>query len=120
MGIISKEFRMELITQALRETIIVALSETVHARLTIDTEFLATTSAGERVSLVEFAIIESKSRHAPTVADRTLWRMGFRPIKLSKFGTSLAALDPTLPSNRWTRALKSPWVDRVARTATSA
>lgn len=90
------------------------------ARLTIDTDFLATTPAGERVSLVEFAIIESKSRLAPTVADRALWRMGFRPIKLSKFGTSLAAMDPTLPSNRWTRALKSPWVRRGVRISTSA
>ena len=90
------------------------------ARLTIDTEFLATTPAGERITLNEFAIIESKSRQAPTVADRTLWRMGFRPIKLSKFGTSLAAMDPTLPSNRWTRALKSPWARRGVRTATPA
>ena len=90
------------------------------ARLTIDTDFSATTPAGGHVSLNEFAIIESKSRLAPTVADRALWRMGFRPIKLSKFGTSLAAMDPTLPSNRWTRALKSPWVDRVVRTAASA
>ena len=90
------------------------------ARLTIDTDFSATTPAGEHVSLNEFAIIESKSRLAPTVADRALWRMGFRPIKLSKFGTSLAAMDPTLPSNRWTRALKSPWTGRGVRIATSA
>jgi hypothetical protein len=90
------------------------------ARLTIDTGFSATTPAGEGITLNEFAIIESKSRQAPTVADRTLWRMGFRPIKLSKFGTSLAAMDPTLPSNRWTRALKSAWVRRRVRASTSA
>jgi hypothetical protein len=90
------------------------------ARLTIDTGFSATTPAGERITLNGFAIIETKSRQAPTVADRTLWRMGFRPIKLSKFGTSLAAMDPTLPSNRWTRALKSPWTRRGVRASASA
>jgi hypothetical protein len=90
------------------------------ARLTIDTGFSATTPAGERITLNGFAIIETKSRQAPTVADRTLWRMGFRPIKLSKFGTSLAAMDPTLPSNRWTRALKSPWARRGVRASASA
>jgi hypothetical protein len=89
------------------------------ARLTIDTGFSATTPSGERVSLEGFAIIESKSRSAPTAADRTLWRMGFRPMRISKFGTSLAAIDPTLPSNRWTRALRSPWTGRRTRSAVS-
>ena len=89
------------------------------ARLTIDTGFSATTPSGERVSLEGFAIIESKSRSVATVADRTLWRMGFRPIRLSKFGTSLAAMDPTLPSNRWTRALRSPWTGRRTRSTVS-
>jgi hypothetical protein len=87
------------------------------SRLTIDTDFSATTPPGERVSLEGFAIIESKSRSAPTAADRTLWRMGFRPMRISKFGTSLAAMDPTLPSNRWTRALRSPWTGRRTGTA---
>ncbi len=89
------------------------------ARLTIDTGFSATTPSGERVSLEGFAIIESKSRSAPTAADRTLWRMGFRPMRISKFGTSLAAMDPTLPSNRWTRALRSPWTGRRTRSTVS-
>jgi len=90
------------------------------ARLTIDTGFSATTPSGERVSLEGLAIIESKSRSAPTAADRTLWRMGFRPIRLSKFGTSLAAMDPTLPSNRWTRALQSHWTGRRTKSAVPA
>ena len=89
------------------------------SRLTIDTSFFATTPAGERVSLDGFAIIESKSRSAPTIADRTLWKMGYRPIRLSKFGTSLAAMDPALPSNRWTRALRSPWIGRRTRSTVS-
>lgn len=79
------------------------------ARLTIDTNFLATTPAGQQLTLDGIAIIETKSRSAPTSADRALWRMGFRPVRLSKFGTSLVAMDPSRPSNRWTRALKSPW-----------
>ncbi len=91
-----------------------------NTRLTIDTGFSATTPSGERVSLEGLAIIESKSRSAPTLADRTLWRLGFRPMRISKFGTSLAAMDPTLPSNRWTRALRSPWTGRRTRSTVSA
>jgi len=82
------------------------------SRLTIDIDFVAAAPEGDRVTLEGFAIIESKSRSAPTVADRTLWRMGYRPIRLSKFGTSLAVMDPLLPSNRWRRALRSPWAGR--------
>jgi hypothetical protein len=82
------------------------------SRLTIDIDFVAAAPEGDRVTLEGFAIIESKSRSAPTVADRTLWRMGYRPIRLSKFGTSLAVMDPQLPSNRWRRALRSPWAGR--------
>lgn len=89
------------------------------ARLTIDIGFSATTPSGERVSLEGFAIIESKSRSSPTKADRTLWRMGFRPMRISKFATSLAAMDPTLPSNRWTRALRLPWAGRRTRSTAS-
>ena len=52
----------------------------------------------------------SKSPGPPSVADRALWSLGYRPTKVSKFGTSLAVLRPELPSNRWTRALRAPWV----------
>ena len=55
------------------------------------------------------AIVETKSVGAPSAADRALWAIGCRPIRISKFGTSLAVLDPELPANRWTRALGQPW-----------
>ena len=41
-------------------------------------------------------------------------RMGYRPTRVSKFCTSLAALFPELPSNKWTRALRQPWSVRPA------
>jgi Carbohydrate-binding domain-containing protein Cthe_2159 len=35
--------------------------------------------------------------------------LGYRPVRLSKFCTCLAALRPELPSNRWIRVLRQPW-----------
>lgn len=79
-------------------------------RLTIDTDLRSVASDGRAVELVDMAIIETKASQVATTADRQLWANGHRPIRLSKFCTSLAAIDPTLPSNRWTRALQQPWV----------
>jgi hypothetical protein len=88
------------------------------ARVTIDVGLRAATPGGESVALPGMAVIETKSCGAPSAADRALWRLGHRPVRLSKFCTSLSALRPELPSNRWTQALRRPWV--VAGTATAA
>ena len=57
-------------------------------------------------------IIETKSGTAPSVADKHLWRAGTRPVKISKFGTGLAALNPQLPSNKWHRIIER-WMNLV-------
>jgi hypothetical protein len=61
------------------------------------------------VTLPGMAIVESKSPGPPSGVDRLLWAMGYRPMKISKFCTSLAALDRGLPANKWSRALRQPW-----------
>ena len=38
--------------------------------------------------------------------DRLLWSRGVRPTRISKYATGLAALDPALPHNRWSRTLR--------------
>jgi hypothetical protein len=80
------------------------------ARLTIDLGLRSTTPDGLSVAVPGMAVVECKSNGAPSNADRALWSLGQRPIRLSKFGTSLAAMDRSLPANKWTRALRYPWV----------
>jgi len=80
------------------------------ARITIDLGLRSTTPDGRAVAAPSLAVVESKSNGAPSIADRALWSLGQRPIRLSKFCTSLAAMDPSLPANKWTRALRYPWV----------
>jgi len=79
-------------------------------RVTIDIGLTAATCDGLGVELGGIAIVETKSAGAAGAADRELWAMGCRPIRVSKFCTSLAAMQPDLPANRWTQALRRPWV----------
>jgi VTC domain len=79
-------------------------------RVTMDVGVLATDMAGRQVRLDDMVVIETKSHRAPSSADRMLWSMGHRPVRVSKFCTSLAVLRPDLPSNRWTQALRQSWL----------
>jgi hypothetical protein len=96
-----------LTTRYTRATLLVGVGG---ARVTIDEDLEALTPDGRLVALDGMAIVETKAPGTPSVADRVLWSMGYRPTRVSKFCTSLAALRPGLPSNRWTRALRAPWV----------
>ena len=75
------------------------------ARVTIDTDYHATTADGARTGLGETFIVETKTNGKPSTVDRLLWRHGHRPLKFSKYTTALAALHTELPSNRWHRTL---------------
>lgn len=57
----------------------------------------------------DLVVVETKTPGHAGDADRALWRLGRRPVALSKYATGLAALDPRLPRNRWHRTL-----DRLA------
>lgn len=54
----------------------------------------------------ELVVVETKSAGAASPMDRLLWAHGVRPCRISKYATGLAALDPDLPRNRWTRTLR--------------
>lgn len=75
------------------------------SRLTIDSDLTWELPDGTVAAPRAAVIVETKTAGAPTVFDRRLWRAGHRPTRISKFGTGLALLDPTLPTNRWHRLL---------------
>lgn len=112
IGKTADDLRPLLTTRYLRSTLL--LPEGV--RTTIDTELASRGPDGRVVRLEGMAVVETKSGGAPSTADRTLWELGYRPMRVSKFCTSLSALYPELPRNKWMRALRRPWAvadDRV-------
>ncbi len=75
------------------------------ARVTIDTDLTWTSPAGGSMRPPGLAVVETKTGSTPSAVDRLLWQRGFRPVRLSKYGAGLAALDPTLPRRKWHDAL---------------
>lgn len=90
-----------LVTSYRRTTLLCA-----SARITIDADVRATDEAGRQVDYGTALIVETKSVGAAGAVDRALWARGFRPQRLSKYATSMAALDPALPSHRWNRTIR--------------
>ena len=88
-------------TSYLRTTLLAADGR---ARLTLDRE-LVWKENGHSLRAPRLAIIETKAGSAPSSADRALWYHGYRPQRISKYATGLAALHPELPANRWRRVL---------------
>jgi len=112
----SDAFEPALITDYSRATLLVGAAG---VRVTLDRDLRAQAAVGPIASLSGMVIIETKTGGRPSEADRVLWSLGHRPTRVSKFGTSLAVLHPDLPSNRWTRALRQPWVVAESRTGLS-
>lgn len=80
-------------------------------RLTIDSDLFAEDllGLGAGVGIGRRLIVETKSWGRPGVADRALWRLGHRPVTFSKFAVGMASFHPSLPRNKWHRALDR-WV----------
>ena len=96
-----------VLATAYRRTTLRLGSAGAHARATLDTD-LGWSTLGEApadLDRPDLAIIETKAGASPTALDRALWRRGHRPVRISKFGTGLAALDPGLPHLKWHRTL---------------
>lgn len=92
--------RPALITTYTRTTLLGA-----SGRITIDAAVAAEDARGESFAYGDALIVETKSARGVGELDRDLWAMGVRPVRLSKYATSLAALHPELPANRWHRTL---------------
>lgn len=72
-------------------------------RVTIDRDLVVALPSGASCALTDHLVIETKSPGKPSEIDRRLWRHGFRPLSISKFGLGLSLLRPDLPANRWHR-----------------
>lgn len=76
------------------------------ARVTIDVALAWQRPDGHHARIDHLALVETKTPGAPCPVDRSLWGHGHRPVGISKYGTSLAALHPDLPANKWNRVLR--------------
>lgn len=81
------------------------LDPSTAGRITIDFDLCCAEHRGAEVDLAGAVVVETKSPGRPLAVDRLLWRLGCRPVRLSKYATAMAALHPDLPSNRWRRTL---------------
>lgn len=81
------------------------------ARSTVDTELEWADAWGGHMTRPGLVIVETKSSSRASDVDRLLWRTGIRPTSISKFATGIAALRPDLPSNKWSRVLRTHFAD---------
>lgn len=96
--------RPTLTVRYLRTTLV---GHDLHSRMTIDTELEAIDRYGRGVALGEFVLVETKSQGRPTALDHRLWKRHCRPVKMSKYCTLMAVLNPCLPANKWNRTLRN-------------
>ncbi len=76
------------------------------ARVTVDRHVAAADVRGRHLDYGDLLIVETKSAGGAGAVDRALWARGIRPARFSKYCTSLAAMRPELPSNRWSRSIR--------------
>lgn len=93
------------------------LIETDASRATVDSNLRVSLPDGSRRLLDDHVIIETKTSGRPSLVDRALWDLGVRPMKISKFGTGLALLRPSLPAAKWNRVLRNDfgWTPALVR-----
>ena len=103
------EFAPVLRTLFQRSTLF--LPETA-SRVTIDTE-LRWEDDRSRLRLPGLAIVEPKTGSTASRVDRLLWTGGYRPTRISKYATGMAALRPDLSATRWRRTLRRYFVPAV-------
>ncbi|MBT8226577.1 MAG: polyphosphate polymerase domain-containing protein [Dactylosporangium sp.] len=92
-----------LMTRYRRSTLF--LPETT-SRVTIDTDLTWEDADLRTLRLPHLAIVETKTGSTASHVDRLLWARGYRPTRISKYATGLAALRPNLPAMRWRRTLR--------------
>lgn len=80
------------------------VSLTEASRVTIDTALKFNDISA--FNSPNWIILETKSAGQPSHLDRTLWRAGIRPGKVSKYGVGIALLNPATPRNKWNRTIR--------------
>jgi hypothetical protein len=75
-------------------------------RVTVDVDLSWSSLIGPgELRRPSLAIIETKTGSLPSVVDRLLWSYGHRPVRISKFGAGMVALNPGLPHLKWHRSV---------------
>ncbi|MEE1938962.1 polyphosphate polymerase domain-containing protein [Streptomyces sp. TRM 70361] len=90
-----------------------------NSRVTIDTG-LTWVDGDREMSLPDTVIVETKTGSTASHVDRLLWRSRYRPSRISKYATGLAALRPHLPDGPWRRTLRRHFPPDAPRTAPGA
>jgi hypothetical protein len=90
------------------------LETATNSRVTIDTDLTCIHPAGHIATTPGMAVIETKSTGSACLTDHLLWAAHHRPVKISKYGTGLAATDSSLPSNKWHRVLDRHFATSVS------
>ncbi|GIG41326.1 polyphosphate polymerase domain-containing protein [Cellulomonas phragmiteti] len=99
-------FAPTLVSRYHRRTYLLAGDLPGHdARMTVDAGLTWSGAGAAELRLAGPVVVETKTGSTPSAADRLLWRRGHRPVRVSKYGTGLAALAPRLPSTPWRRVL---------------
>lgn len=75
-------------------------------RMTCDADLRLVDPAGTEVTMADHVLVETKSLRGTSFADRLLWRLGHRPVPISKYCVGMAAVHPHLPANRWNLTLR--------------
>lgn len=93
------------------------------SRMTVDVDLRLIDhrgSAGTAVLRPQFAMVETKSIAGMSAADHALRALGVRPVKISKYCAAVGLHRPDLPSNPWSRVLRTyfelPCTDRCRAT----
>ncbi len=100
---LAAELEPELVTTYQRATLFLREDS---ARVTVDVDLCAIDRCGHELTFAEHGILETKTSGSPSSMDRLLWSLGHRPIHISKYATSMAALHSVLPANKWTPTLR--------------
>ncbi|MFN8031016.1 MAG: polyphosphate polymerase domain-containing protein [Dermatophilaceae bacterium] len=97
------DLRPALVTTYRRATLVTPGGE-VPVRATIDADLswrLPEPAGAETANLAGMAVVETKGASTPSPFDRVLWRLGHRPVRISKYGTGLALLRDDVPDLKW-------------------
>jgi hypothetical protein len=96
-------FEPTLVTRYRRSTLLLPATR---SRVTIDTQLMWQAGDAGQLSLPRLVVVETKTGSTPSPVDRLLWARQYRPVKISKYATGLAALRPELPAVPWRSTLR--------------
>ena len=112
---LADRLQTSLVTRYARTTVV---DTHTRSRMTCDVDLAFSDDSRRLTGPGGMVLVESKTVGAAGQVDAILWRLGHRPVALSKYCAGLALLDARLPANRWNRTLRRSFgwrpADRMA------